>query len=185
MLGNISKTRSSYKSIIVIFSALFLFGSSGMVEQMCQDMMVQTPATEHSDMPDCPTKKGDAEMPMDSDDHCSSELICECAPNIVSIKDSKIVVNKMEVSQLYLVVVELVEPPTTEIQYQTLSHPKLYSSPPLFLTNESFLILKKVPHSIPEVCSINIARRLLVVHYNIGLSNDRVFASEIVFNAKN
>ena len=137
---NISKTLSTYKSLVVIFGMLFLLGSSGLTEQMCQEMMTKSPVTEHSDMPDCPTKQGDTEDPVDSDNHCDSELLCDCSPNLISVKDNIVVVNKTEIQEPDLLVVELVEAPETEVNYYTLSHPKLYSSPPLFLTNESFLI---------------------------------------------
>lgn len=119
---------------------LFLLGSSGLAEQMCQEMMTKSPVTEHSDMPDCPTKQGDTEDPVDSDNHCDSELLCDCSPNLISVKDNIVVVNKTEIQEPDLLVVELVEAPETEVNYYPLSHPKLYSSPPLFLTNESFLI---------------------------------------------
>lgn len=102
--------------------------------------MAKSPVTEHSDMPDCPTKQGDTEEPSDADNHCDSELLCDCSPDLISVKDNTIVVNKIEIQEPDLLVVELVEASETEIKYYTLSHPKLYSSPPLFLTNESFLI---------------------------------------------
>lgn len=124
----------------MIFGMLFLLGSSGLAEQMCQDMMTKSPVTEHSDMPDCPTKQGETDEPVDSDNHCDSELICDCVSDINSIKDNTIVVDKTEVSVPYLLVIELVETPKTKVQFYTSSHPKFYSSPPLFLTNESFLI---------------------------------------------
>ncbi len=128
------------KSLVVIFGMLFLFGSSGLAEQMCQDMMTKSPVTEHSDMPDCPTKQSDTEKPVDSDNHCDSELLCDCSPDLISVKDNTVIVNKTQVSQPDLLVVELLETSETEVNYYTQSHPKLYSSPPLFLTNESFLI---------------------------------------------
>lgn len=77
---------------------------------------------------------------MDADNHCDSELLCNCSPDLISVKDNTIVVNKTEIQEPDLLVVELMEASENEIKYYTLSHPKLYSSPPLFLTNESFLI---------------------------------------------
>ncbi|MEQ8357881.1 MAG: hypothetical protein RH860_00230 [Cytophagales bacterium] len=136
----ISFISSANKSLVLIFGMVFLFSSSGLAEQMCQDMMTKSPVTEHSNMPDCPTKQGDTEEPMDADNHCDSELLCNCSPDLISVKDNTIVVNKTEIQEPDLLVVELMEASENEIKYYTLSHPKLYSSPPLFLTNESFLI---------------------------------------------
>lgn len=136
----ISFISSANKSLILIFGMVFLFSSSGLAEQMCQDMMTKSPVTEHSDMPDCPTKQGDTEESSDADNHCDSELLCNCSPDLISVKDNTIVVNKTEIQEPDLLVVELMEASENEIKYYTLSHPKLYSSPPLFLTNESFLI---------------------------------------------
>lgn len=108
---------------------------------MCPDMMSQSPATMHSDMQDCPTTQGQTEEPARIADHsCDSEALCDCSPALISVKDNTIVVSKIEIQEPDLLVVELLESTETEVNYYTLSHPNLYSSPPLFLTNESFLI---------------------------------------------
>ncbi len=136
----ISKLVAYNRFFVAITGMLFLLGSSGLAQQMCQDMMAKSPVTEHSDMPDCPTKQGSSEEPNESDNHCDSELVCQCSPDFVSIKDNTIVVNKIEIEEPVLQVVELIEISENYTKHYSLSHPKLYSSPPLFLTNESFLI---------------------------------------------
>lgn len=137
---NISTRLTIHKLMVVIFGMLFLLGSSGLAEKMCQEMMTQPPVTQHDEMPDCPTKQGDSKQPIESADHCDSNLLCDCSINMVSVKDNTIVVQKLEVSEPDLTFIELIELPQSEPDFYTQSHPIIYSSPPLFLTNESFLI---------------------------------------------
>lgn len=126
--------------MVIVSGMMLLFASSGLAEQMCQDMMTESPVTEHSDMPDCPSKQGHAQEPAGSNNHCSSESICDCSPAFVLIKDHTVVVNKIEVSVPNVQVIALMESPDAETKYYTPLHSIPYSSPPLFLTNESFLI---------------------------------------------
>ncbi|MCP9290564.1 hypothetical protein [Gracilimonas sediminicola] len=136
----ISSSRFYNKIIVVVIGMLFLIGSSGTIQKICLDMSMPNPISQHSEMPDCPTKHGDKQLPDDLRDHCDSMINCDCSFEVNSIKEQTVLISKVEISQPDLVVVEILITDQTDKDFYSYLHPEFYSSPPLFLTNETFLI---------------------------------------------
>lgn len=143
MIGISSISKSLLYSLILVVSigSVMPSGLHSKGMEFCSMKSEMPISTDHSSDEDCPmSNKAENEKPAE-DPFCDLYFACACSIANPGLKNEALIVTKPEYTGLVFTSTLTVE--EIKVEYHV-PHPSnsisLYSSPPLFLVNESFLI---------------------------------------------